>query len=387
MPSYRPNAPGIPVVLALAAALVALGCGARRPVTGSPTEDSTGDGDNIPDEVLRADPMHVRAVRDKERLAVEAYDASGLFDRAAALLRKGRCEDAVTLYERLVREFADSTWAAPALYNSGLCHEQLEAFESAAADYQGLVERYPESRDVSDALFRLASVYEKLEAWSKSAVVYQQLLVDKGKLEGIERVEAGARLGGALIQLDRDAEARLILDEVRLTFRTSTDVSPTASNFYYAMALFKLGEILHREMSAVELPAQESEIEPALDKKCQLLLDAQRGYTKAIEVAHPHWAAAAAYRIGSLYRNLWDDMTGAPPPDDLNTEEREIYLEVLRARIRVLLKKAVVQWERTLKMARRLGLSNEWVEQTTSDLEQIRDVLLAETLENRGKGN
>jgi tetratricopeptide (TPR) repeat protein len=361
-----PSAPTTALILT-----IAVGCGSRQPARSAPERESGEDSRDL----IRLDPIHVKAVRDEERLVIEAYDASGLFDRGAENLRKGRCGDAVTIYRRLASEFPDSRFASPSLYNSGLCNEQLERFEEAVSDYTSLIEKYPDSRDVTDAMFRLAGAYEKLEAWEDSASMFTILLTEREDLEGMERIEALARKGSCLINLEKSDEARVVLDEAIALFGAGRDLPPSASTYYFAMACFKIGEIVQAEMRRAELPADETVLEAALDKKCQLLLDAQGEYTKTIKIGHPHWAAAAAYRIGNLYRGLWDDMMAAPVPEDLNDEEKEIYLEVLKNRIRVLLKKATRQWERTLKMARRLNLSNEWVERTGADLEEIREIM------------
>ncbi|MCP4196850.1 MAG: hypothetical protein GY762_06825 [Proteobacteria bacterium] len=129
-------------------------------------------------------------------------------------------------------------------------------------------------------------------------------------------------------------------------------------------------------MSEATLPADEALLGPALERKCQLLLDGQNEYTKTIRIAHPYWAAAAAYRIGNLYHILWEDMVSAPVPRDLNEEEQAIYSDLLKDRIQVLLTKATRQWKRTLKMARRLNLSNDWIEQTSRELEVVRQKML-----------
>jgi hypothetical protein len=138
---------------------------------------------------------------------------------------------------------------------------------------------------------------------------------------------------------------------------------------------------VHDEMRAVELPPDDAILGARLERKAELLLEAQRLYTNVIRIGDPHWAAAAAYRIGALYHHLWKDILAAPPPGDLDEEAREIYLKILRDRIRVLLEKAVLQWERTLKLGRRLRLDNEWVDSTTRDLEELRRELAIERRE------
>jgi len=356
------------VAIALVDAALCLGCGGAQ--HGGRTDR---DADADPAAVL--DPIHVKAERDGERVVLDAYDAGGLFERAAAHLRAGECSAAVEVYSVLVDEFPDSDLVEPSLYNRGLCLDQLERYQEAAASYSALVERFPESRDVTDALFRQAGSCEKLEAWEDAVRIFDELLVERTDLRGVERVEALARKGSAQLQLGEREAARLTLEEAVRTFRMGKGISPSDSVFHYSMAQFKLGEIVHAEMREVELPPDEERLAGLLEVKAQLLLDAQRLYTKVIQIGQPHWAAAAAYRIGALYHHLWVDILSAPPPENLDEDEKAIYFEILRGRIRVLLKKAVVQWERTLKLAIRLGLDNEWIEKTTRDLKEIRKIL------------
>ncbi len=365
------------IAVGLGLSITALACGGAPPKSTTPAGSAEDQAAHQPP--TRLDPIHFRAKRDQERLAIDAYDAAGLFERAAQRLREGAYDDAVVMYTRLVDEFPQSRFAAPALYNSGLCHEYRERFQDAASSYLKLLKEYPDSPDLVDAIFRLAGAYEKLEAWDAAAEAYAQLLTTHhDELEGIEQVEALARRGASLIALQKLDEAKFDLRKAVQMFREGRGVSPSDSPYFYAMAQFKLGEIVHAKMRDVELPADETAVKPALEQKCRLLLEAQREYTNAIKVAHAHFAAAAAFRIGALYRDLWDDMIAAPPPPDLNEEERQIYTEILKKNIRNLLKKATVQWERTMKMARRLNLSGEWVEQTMTELSEIREILASE---------
>jgi tetratricopeptide (TPR) repeat protein len=326
---------------------------------------------------VRLDPVHVTASREGGRVVLDAYDAHELFDRASKALRDRAYEEAIRLYAALLGEFPNSALVEPALYNHGLCFDALGRSREAAAAYGALLDKFPDSADTKDALFRLAGSFEKLESYDDVVKVFDALLA-RMDLCGIERVEALARKGAALIPLGRSEDARLTLEEAARLYRQGRGISPSDSVFYFSMAEFELGEIVHNEMCEVALPPDESLLAARLEEKAKLLLEAQRLYTDVIRVGEPNWAAAAAYRIGALYHHLWKDMLSAPPPGDLDDEAKEIYLQILRDRTRVLLKKAVVQWERTLKLARRLHLDNEWVDSTTRDLEEIRRELAIE---------
>jgi tetratricopeptide (TPR) repeat protein len=327
--------------------------------------------------VVALEPLRVTAVQRDGRLELDAYDAAGLFRRAGAELAAGRCQAAVELYRRLDAEFPEADEAVPSLYNAGLCLDRLGRHEEAAAAFDRILERDPGHPDAKDALFRQAESLERSESWTEAAATCDRLLA-RSDLRPVERVEALSRKGAALRRHGDPAGARRALEEASRVYRLGRGIAPADPVVHYSRAEFEIGEIVHDEMRAVELPPDEALLEERLEHKADLLLEAQRLYTRVIRIGDPHWAAAAAYRIGALYHHLRVDILAAEPPPGLSEEEREIYLEILRDRTRVLLHKAVRQWERTLGLAVRLGLDNEWIARTTDDLRRIREVLVIE---------
>jgi len=362
-----------PVLLGLAV-LAQLGCGAARPAPPPPLPVE----ERGPSAVPRVEETRVEARGAGETLIVEAFTASELFAAAATALREGDLGQAIGLYDRLLAGFPDSVLAPLALYNRGLAHDGREEYAAAAEDYRLLVTNHPASRDVTAALFRLGQALEQQADYGGAEPVYARILAERIDLEELSRVEALAHRGRCLYELGRFDEAALALDEAVVRQASGVGISPTAPVFHQAMAQFYLGAIGHERMRRVALPADEARVGIALEEKCGLLLRAQHAYSRTIAIGHPHWASAAAYRIGALYRELWDDLTAAPPPPDLDAMAREIYAEVLRDRIHVLLEKAVTQWERTLKLAARLELNNEWIDRARADLAAIRARLTAE---------
>ena len=98
----------------------------------------------------------------------EVYDAADLFKRATDLLNQQKCREAVELYDRLAREFADSRYASASLYNAGLCLQALGRLRGVRARrYGALRDRYPNSEDRKDASFQLAEVLVQLERFGR----------------------------------------------------------------------------------------------------------------------------------------------------------------------------------------------------------------------------
>ena len=372
----RSDRPCLAVVCA--ALTLCLSCRSRPAKTGKDAEKAPP----YLQEPVRLAPFHVRptvGAGQKEggaSEAVEIYDAAALFSRASKEYRHGRYAAAAEIYLQTAREFPISSYASAALYNGALAFERVGRFDRAAYTYKLLMEAYPRSEDVTDALFRLLGCQEALEEWEAAVRTANELLFERSDLTDAERVECLARKGAAAWAAGDREEAEAALKEAVYRFTAHKEPAAGSALYYAAMARFKMGEILEEQMRSVFLPAEENALKDALEEKCQRLLDAQTEYTDAIRLGEAHWAAASAYRIGKLYRNLWEDMVAAPPPSDLGEEEREIYVEVLKERIQVLLEKAVRQWERVVKMGKRLELDDEWVETAEAEIREVRRRML-----------
>ena len=319
--------------------------------------------------------IHVVALKAPTGSTIDAYDAATLFERGNKFLEKGEVMAAIEQFRRIEAEFPESPYLEPALYNLGICLDQTGQYDAAVKTYQKLLTAFPKSDDVKNILFRLADSLETLGKWAALIDTLDTLSSKESLLTPIDNVEIRAKKGAALMEINQPGLARTELAHAIRIFTKEKGVSPTAPDYYYSMAQFKLAELTHAEMRAVMLPTDDATLGDILEKKCQLLLDAQYLYTQVIRIGNPHWSAAAAYRTGALYHHLWEDMLAAPAPANLSDEEQEVYMEVLRKRIKILLKKAVKQWRRTMTFAARLNLDNAWVLRTQQDLKEIEAVL------------
>ena len=63
-------------------------------------------------------------------------------------------------------------------------------------------------------------------------------------------------------------------------------------------------------------------------------------------------------------------------PPQVSDQVREVYLFELQKRVSVLVRKAIMVYERSLNMAHRVGESNEWVERTEKALNRMKDLAL-----------
>lgn len=340
-----------------------------------------------PGEVVTLEEMRIVARSEGGEVVFDSYDAGQLFERGTRLLSEGRCRDAIEqYYERIVREFGSSRYVGPALYNSGLCLHEGGELEAAIPHYQGVLDRVPGSRDARHAALQLSKVLVDLERWEPALAIADRLLL-REDLDAPERLEGLARRAQALLGLERldDAErqARNTLSYFRMQERRAAVADP----YFAAAANYVLAETIRLRAERMDLPAGTAEQQhEVLDVRARLVLDAQREYFNTIRHTDARWAAAAGYRIGSMYDQLWHSLMRAPiPPPSrvLSAESMPIYQSEYRSElarhIRPLLRHAIRYWELTLLMVERTGVQTDWAERTRTELERMRALILQET--------
>ena len=344
--------------LGVCGALTALGACATTPLPAPATPPAAA-----PVTEYEMEPIKIQAVKGADGVHIESFDAAELFEQGGAALSEKRYDDAITAYDRLLKEFADSRYTKAALYNCGLAYQGKKDWPGAVARFKVLSDQYGDTADAKDAQFQMGASYAEMENWPASAEVFA-LILQRKDLSADDKIEALGRRGFAQFKLkdletaERTFQSALsYFGQIELQERLQTD-------FYLGLCKYHLGEIPHERFRAAPLRLPVEQMRVDMEAKARLLLFAQRMYMDAIKLGNPQWASASGYQVASLYEEFYDAFMHAPMPPEIlgpgNEEKREIYFEELRKKIRVLLEKSLRWNEQNLLMMERLGVQNEW---------------------------
>ena len=302
---------------------------------------------------------------------LEVFDAPTLFAEGGEHLDGDRYADAAASYDRLVKNFPDSPYVSPALYNAALSYEGLGRFNDAAERYRRILDEHSDSKQVKDALFRLGACYAETGRWVASSEIYGQA-VKRTDLTLGDRVEATTRLGLSHFELNDLAVAEQHFGQAIEQWKSHHETERLESDFFLAMSHFYLAHIAHKRFRDLPVRLPQQQLERDLEAKARAFLDAQTKYVEAIKVKNPSWATASGYHVGTLYRELYDALAKAPLPPEFNSaDKRVIYDLLLRDKLRVLLEKAKDILEKNVSMAERVGVKNGWVERSNEQLQEV----------------
>ena len=313
---------------------------------------------------IEMEPMKIQAAPVATGgVQIESFDAEELFEHAGKALAEGRHDDAIKGYLRLLDNFPTSQFARPAVYNKGLAQRDKKDWAAALDSFKALVEKYPDHGDAKDALFQMGACFAEMNNWPASGEVFSRLL-DRKDLNGDDRVEALARRGFAQFNLGDLDIADHTFRSVLAFKKDIENVERLSTDFFLAFSQYHLGQITHTRFLAAPIRLPETQMDRDLEEKAALLLKAQRAYIETIKYGHPGWASAAGFQVGSLYEELYDAFIAAPIPKEVRGEGRDIYVEELRKKIRILLEKSM-RWQReNLLMLERIGAKSDWAEKS-----------------------
>jgi hypothetical protein len=218
-----------------------------------------------------------------------------------------------------------------------------------------------------------------MDRWGRAGAAAQLLLTRYRDLRPIESVVAHGGIalsslesGDLTLASEHVERGRNVIEDHRLD--SAGRVPRDLAQLYFA-----LGEIRRMRADRIKFVPVPPDFLARLERRCQLLLDAQSAYSDTMRAYDAHWSAMAGYRVGQLYQTLHRDLMAIPAPNSAGSAERQQLFEgAMRMRYSVLLKKALAMMEHTLAMAERTGERSRWVERARDAKRQIDDGLRAE---------
>jgi tetratricopeptide (TPR) repeat protein len=314
---------------------------------------------------------------------LDAGSPSEWLDEADSALERGEPARAATLFARYLghpsKGAVEGDAARRAYLGLARAHEQLGDYDAAIRTYDGFLARFPDDPEAAVMLARRGACEAEVGEWERSSVSFAGVIEAGGEsLLPSQKVEALARRGFALYQLERFAEADAVLAEADAVYEAATDGGQErfSDTYFVGMARFYRAAILHVEFRGIRIRLPEAQMAADFQAKLAVLERAQDAYNDVVRARHVFWVSAAGFQLGSLFEEFYDAIMYAPTPDWLDDEQRRIYYLELEQQLRPVIDKAVWVFEKNLETARKLGYDNDFIQRTEDALAHVQGVLL-----------
>ncbi len=293
---------------------------------------------------------------------VDAASIPQLYDRARAQLRAGDAAGAAKAFERVFKLDPDGDLADDSLFEAGDAWEHAGDREAALKRYEETARRFPKSDLGRAALVRSIRLLAFLEHWKRAGQASDLMMKRYHDLRPFESIVTySGKALGLIADGDLDTatyyieKGRTIIEDHRMD--EAGRIPRDLAQLYYA-----LGEVRRIKAGRIKFNPVPPHFAAVLEKRCQLLLDAQSAYSDAMRAYDAHWSAMAGYRVGQLYESLHTDLMAIPAPSAADSSPKEKLFEgAMRLRYSVLLRKALTMMDHTVQMAERTGEHSEWV--------------------------
>lgn len=307
---------------------------------------------------------------------LEAFDARTLLDQGNDALARGRPEEAIAHYERLLAMFPGSRLAPAARYDIGLALEAQGEHDAALARYRMLADDGGLGRDSIDAHKRMGAVLAELSRWTEARAALEELLA-RDDLTHSDRIEGMARLGYVTIEQKDFTAAEAVLREALAYYEKLTGTLD--SNYFVAMSHYYLAQIPHRQFEVIPMRLPDDQLQRDLQTKSELVRLAYDRYVDTLQVQNVYWATAAGYQMSQIHKQLWDSIVLAPVPPQLGPEAAEYYVAEVHAQVRVLLEKAMKGHMRNIELAEAYKTSTIWSDASRGQAAELAQILARET--------
>ena len=98
------------------------------------------------------------------------------YDRALALYREGKFEEAIEGFQAFLRDYPKSDRADNAQFWVGECYMNLKQYEKAILAYQEVIKKYPQGNKVPNALLRQAMAFLEIKDNTSSKLLLRKII-------------------------------------------------------------------------------------------------------------------------------------------------------------------------------------------------------------------
>ncbi|MSP71367.1 MAG: tetratricopeptide repeat protein [Myxococcales bacterium] len=273
-------------------------------------------------------------------------------------------EKAATYFEKMA-SFPDVPQMADALYNAGAIRAALEQNDKAIEILNTYTKKFPERPDTGDVILKIADLYEKQGNWKKALETYDAYIKKFQKTQADLTVKAALARGLAVQKQGGKSARRDSIVEFERTLAIFKRLPAEAQakkevGRQAARAKFEIAEYAYLDYEVVRVSFPDNVLKKTLVKKAELLTIVEKLDFEVLDFKAHDVNAGALYRLGEIYYLFAKSLFDLPIPPELNEDEQQVYRAMLDDKATPLNEKSIEAMQNALKLAHKNHVYNEW---------------------------
>ena len=205
-----------------------------------------------------------------------------------------------------------------ALFNAGVFREGLGQYREALKNRTLYLELWPTGKDAEAISLSMNDLLQKTGQWSKALIRLDDYVrensrnpdkVLQGELRILKIYEKMQK------RADADRTLKLIYDFISKLKPAQLDELGLQAKEAVARASYWAIEPEFEAYARISFPSDDKKLKGVMEAKQKALLSAEKRYSEVIKMKVADPAICSLYKLGMLYKNFSDQLTGAPVPE------------------------------------------------------------------------
>jgi len=295
--------------------------------------------------------------------------ADAQYDAAAVMIGMKDWDSAITVLERLRRDFPDSRWQPEVTQKLAVAYLESGRLVQAADEYERIGQSSLDRTLAGEALWQSAELYGQTRRYDQAVIAYQSYLTRSP--QSFDRaMEARRRLAETTLAQGNVQRYHYWLREIVEADRTAGTARTEFSRTLASQASLSLAEPLRDGYQRITL---EAPLEKNLRAKKEAMQKAIDAYGKASDYGIAEVTTSATFQIGRIYRDFSRALLESERPRGLSSEEREQYDILLEEQAFPFEEQAIKLHEVNYRRIHE-GMYDHWIK---ASLEQLGELLPA----------
>jgi tetratricopeptide (TPR) repeat protein len=247
---------------------------------------------------VQREPTEVRVPR-QLITPTETTSVSELYARGESQAKLGKFREAAADFDRAFALEPRGERAPDALFRAAEAFDLVPEHREALARYEQTARLFPEHALGREALVRSIRLLAYLEEWPRAGELSDLFLSREKAPKPFELVVAHSGKALALIADGDDVKALASVERARdVIERHGLDLAGRLPRDL-AQVYYALGEIRRVRAERIALAPVTPDFLALLEKRCQLILDAQSAYSDTMRAYDSHWSRWRAFASAS----------------------------------------------------------------------------------------